>query len=88
MGLLSRPEDRASRNEESAIERLNAVERFKAEKKGRELVEIDEAIERARARQIAYEADFLWRDVEIQQAIIDRRLDQRRAIMGLVGPHG
>jgi len=46
------------------------------------LQEIDLAIDRARERRIAYRAKGADRDVEIQDAIIDRRLRERLEVTG------
>jgi len=80
-GILSRPGDTPSEREEATIARIAADRDLK-------LAEIDSAIARAQSRQHAYLAVGKMRDAEIQQQVKDRRLDERRAIMGLVGRHG
>lgn len=45
------------------------------------LAEIDRALNNARLRRIAYLSDGLFRDAEIQDNIIDRRLRERFEVM-------
>lgn len=81
MGLLSREGDRPAQSEEAAIER---IERNRTA----HLAEIDRAIDMAQKRQHSYLARGMMEDARIQQGVKDRRLDERRAVMGLIGRHG
>lgn len=80
-GSLDRPGDKPAPHEESAIARMNAEQQRILDAQARELEEVQFTLDNAIQRKKAYGALGDAVGVASQQAVIDRALDRRLALL-------